>query len=98
MSLLSDFYNGKLYPYEELNTHDPDFKPIGDKISSEKYGWLKKLLSEKEFIRFEDKLQAYYYEANNYWSEKGFLYGFKLGALFMFDILAEKDNLFSNKD
>ncbi len=87
MSILSDFYSGELYPCEKLNTHNPDFKPIGDKISDERDGWLKKRLSEKDFARFEDKLQAYYYEAHDYWQEKGFMYGFRLAVMMMIEIL-----------
>ncbi len=90
MSLLSDFYSGKLYPYEELNKHNPDFKPIGDKIEAEKYGWLKNVLSERDFRRFEEKLQVYYYDAHDYWQEKGFMYGFRLAVMLIAEIYTGK--------
>ncbi len=97
MSVLSDFYNGKLYPHEEINKYDPDLKPLNEKIETEREVWLKNILTGEEFERFED-LQECYYKTYDYWEEKGFFYGFKLGALFMLEILTSKEDLFRSKN
>ncbi len=92
MSILKDFFDGKLYPHEEINTYDPALKQINEKIETEREVWLKNVLTGEEFKRFED-LQECYDEAYDYWEEKGFMYGFKLGMLMMHEIMEGKKDM-----
>jgi hypothetical protein len=93
MSILADFFKGKVSPYHNLNVYDYVFKPINQQIESEKENWLKKRLSEDEYERFE-KLEDLYYEKINLWQQKIFNYSFKLGSLLMLEILTGNEDLF----
>ena len=95
MSILTDFFNGKVSPYLNINAYDPDFKPITDQIADERENWLRKRLSEAEYERFE-KLEGLYYELIDLWQKKSFNYSFKLGSLLMIEILTGNEELFEN--
>ncbi len=94
MSLLTDFYYGRIMPIDDLGKSDPKSKPYLDEIEAEKERWLKKKLSEEAYEEFDEIIQPLYYDAGTSWEQKGFSYGFRLGAMMMIEILTGNENLF----
>lgn len=93
MSVLEDFYDGKVQPYENITVRDPGHDPIEEKIADERENWLRKLLSEKDYERYE-KLESLYHDSATWWERKHFVYGFRLGALMMTEVLTGTEDLF----
>lgn len=93
MSVLKDFFDGKVQPYHNLNVYDPDFKAITLQIDDEKENWLKKYPSDDTRKSIE-KLEDLYLEYYALGQEKSFIYSFKLGVLLMLEILTGNDDMF----
>ena len=89
MSVLKDFYHGRIHPFEDLNGKAPEaeYKTYREKIEAEKERWLRKKLSEEDYDHFNEVLQPLFWDIGCYWEERGFTYGFKLGATIMIDVL-----------
>ncbi len=84
MSILETWYNGELYPGEEIVSRNPGYRPLGEKIGKERE-YFKSKLSPEDKERFEewDGLLLTSSSMNSY---ANFSYGFKLGALLMCEV------------
>ena len=90
MSILKDFYDGNVQPYDKINARDPDYDAVSKEIDSQVENWLRKKLTDEDFEKF-DKLQDLYCDCAYKRERRGFAYGFKLGALMMIEVLTEKE-------
>lgn len=84
MSIIEEIYNGKRIPVEEVIPTDADYRPLADKIGSER-DYFSKTLSEEDRERFNlwNKDIFKYEEMTEL---ANFEYGFKLGAMLVMEI------------
>lgn len=95
-SILQELYNGTIYPDELIISKDPKYWPLNKKISVTMGMWKNKL-SKDDFMALES-LQDLCSQVDSMHSEASFMYGFKLGALIMIEVMTEKEGLVCNKD
>jgi hypothetical protein len=96
MSILRDFYNGRILPYDDLSERAPSYEHISEEIEAEKNKWLTRKLSEEDLYRFSEELEPLYYKLGGHFEANGFTYGFKLGALMMIEVFTGNDDLFKS--
>jgi len=90
-SLIYHLFNGELNPTEIIGTSNEELLKIYAKLSEEKPSLLKNLpldlLADFENVdELTDKAQGIY-------SRECFIYGFKLGAMLIMEVLNSKDDL-----
>ncbi|GBF32095.1 hypothetical protein DCCM_0286 [Desulfocucumis palustris] len=90
-SILEELYEGNIYPNELIISKDPEYRPLNKKISGMLAMWKKKL-SEDEYNQLE-KLLDLRSQSSLLEASQSFMYGFKLGALIMMEVLTGKDEL-----
>jgi len=90
-SLIHHLFNGELNPSEIIGTSNDELLKIYEKLGELKPNLLKKLPSNV-FSDLEqvDNLTE---EAHDIHSRECFVYGFKLGAMLILEILSSKDEL-----
>lgn len=95
-SILEKLYGGGIYPDEIIIPKNPDYISLNQNISNALDMWRNKL-SEHDYKEFEElfDLQSQVDSMN---SEASFIYGFKLGAMIIIEVLAGKEELVSNGD
>lgn len=90
MSILKDFYDGNICPVEEIVPLDEKYRPLSKAIGKERE-YFEEQLSEEDKERFREwNQQVNDYEQMNEYAN--FSYGFKLGAMLVFEIFMEKES------
>lgn len=89
MSILKRWHDGNLYSDEEIVPRDAEYRSVGAKIG-EKREYFRSRLTPEDQVRFEkwDDLLLSSSSMNSY---ANFSYGFKLGALLIYEILTGDD-------
>ena len=95
-SILEELYDGNIYPDELIISKDPEYHPINQKISDTLEMWKKKL-SEDDYKQLEAFMDLRC-ESSSMEASASFMYGFKLGAVIMIEVLAHKEELIRGRD
>lgn len=85
MSILQDWYDGNLFPAEEIVPQDPEYLAMAEKIDAENRHF-KSLLSQDDKARF-DELYDLHLSYSTMYAYEHFAYGFKMGLLLMHELL-----------
>ncbi len=87
-TILEELYEGNIIPYERIVSVDPEYLPLNKRISEALDAWREKL-SKGDF----DLLQALFElrgESIAMENSASFVYGFKLGAVIMLEVLGDR--------
>lgn len=90
-TILEELYEGRIYPNELIIPKDPEYHPLNQKIS-DTIGLWKRKLSEEDYEQLEELLDLHS-QSNSMYSASSFMYGFKLGANIMIEVLTGKGEL-----
>ncbi len=88
MSILKELFLGNIHPGEHILPVNSKYQKTTEKILDEMAYWEKKL-SREELNKLES-LYALCSTASAMTEEQSFIYGFRLGALLMIEILYNK--------
>ena len=86
MSILKDWYDGHIYPSEEINPNSPEYCALEEKIQQEQ-DYFSKQFSTAEKERFE-QFTTLIYEQSDLFAFASFAYALKLGLLLMYELMA----------
>ena len=90
-SILQELFNGSIYPDELIISRDPEYWPLNKKTSEMMDMWRNKL-SKDEFTELESLMDlCSQVDAMN--DEASFMYGFKLAAWIMIEVVTGKGEL-----
>ena len=96
-TILKELYDGNIYPAELIALkNDPKYDSVGERMSDMLKMWEKKL-SEDDFNQLEALLDVVY-ESCSLESSESFVYGFRLGALIMIEVMTVKEGLVLSSD
>ena len=95
-SILEELYASNIYPDELIIPKDPEYHPLSQKISDILEMWEKKL-SENDYNQLETLLELCS-QLNSMEASESFIYGFRLGALIMTEVLTGKEELVRERD
>lgn len=95
-SILKELYAGNIYPDELIVSKDPEYRPLNQKISDTMDVWRSKL-SNDDFTALEDLLNLRS-QADAMHAEASFVYGFKLGAMIVLEVITGKGELVHHRD
>lgn len=95
-SILEDLYDGNIYPAELIISKNPEYQTLSRKVSDVMDVWRKKL-SEDDYNQLESLLDLRS-ELGSMEASASFMYGFKLGALIMMEVLAGKGDVVRGRD
>jgi hypothetical protein len=95
-SILEELYASNIYPDELIISKDPEYRPLSQKISDILEMWEKKL-SENDYNQLETLLDLRS-QLSSMEASESFIYGFRLGALIMTEVLAGKEELVRGRD
>lgn len=87
-SILEQLYFGDIRPDEVIVPKNPEYRALNKKISISKE-YFKNILSENDFKLFEETFDLSG-ESCSMHSTEAFIYGFKMGALMMSEVLGGK--------
>ena len=87
MSVLEDLYSGKIYPLENIVSHNPAYRPTNEKIGDMRSYFSEKLLPEDR-EKFKEWNQLLH-ESNCMDAYANFAYGFRLAFILFLDLLTE---------
>lgn len=87
MNVLKDWYDGYIFPAENIIPKDPEYHALGNKIGVEK-DYFAGRLSQEDCTRFQQLYELVLKESNIY-AYANFVYGFKLGMLLMQEVVAD---------
>lgn len=90
-SILEELYGGNINPDELIVSKDPEYRPLNKRISDTLDIWKKKL-SENDYSQLESLLDLCS-KSSSMEASESFMYGFKLGALIMIEVLTGKKEL-----
>ena len=90
-TILEELYDGNIYPDELIISKDPEYRPLNKRISDMLAMWKKKL-SEEDYNQLETLLDLRS-ESSSMEASESFMYGFRLGALIMIEVLTGKEEL-----
>lgn len=90
-TILEELYEGNIYPDELIIPKDLGYNPLNQKIS-DMLEMLKKKLQEDDYKQLEMFMDLRG-ESSSMEASASFVYGFKLGALIMIDVLTRKEEL-----
>jgi hypothetical protein len=90
-NILEKLYDGHIFPDELIVPEDPEYHSLNKKIAAVMETWHEKL-SETDYQLLELLLQLHC-ESNAMEASASFVYGFKLGAAIMLEVLAGKEDL-----
>ena len=90
-TILEELYDGNIYPDELIISKDPEYRPLNKKISDLLEMWGKKL-SEDDYKQFEAFMDLRS-ELSSMEASASFVYGFKLGAAIIIEVLTGKEEL-----
>ena len=83
--MLKDFYDNGIYPFEDIVPRDPEYRELGRKTSAE-HEYLESILSPEDAKRLENYCMLMT-DRNVMDCRESFVYGFRLAALLMIDVL-----------
>lgn len=95
-SILEALYSGNIYPDELIISRDPEYRPLSQKVSDDLNMWRKKLL-EADYTQLESLLDLCS-KMGSMEATASFIYGFKLGAWIMIEVLNGKGDLVRGRD
>lgn len=95
-SILEELYDGNISPDELIISKDPEYRPLNKRISDMLAMWKKKL-SEDDYNQLENLLDLRA-KASSMETSESFMYGFKLGALIMMEVMAGKEDVVRGGD
>lgn len=95
-TVLEELYNGNINPDALIAPKDPEYHPLGQKVSDILNVWKKKL-PEDGYNQLESLLDLRS-ELGSMETTESFVYGFKLGALIMMEVLAGKGDVVRRRD
>lgn len=95
-SILDELFSGRIYPDELIISKDPEYHPLNKKISEAMEMWKKKL-SEDDFEQLEALLDLRC-KSSSMDAAASFVYGFKLGAAIIIEVLIGKEELVRGGD
>lgn len=95
-TILEELYDGNIYPNELIVSRNPEYRPLSKKISEVMETWKKKL-SEDDFQQLEALLNLRC-KSSSMDAAASFMYGFKLGAVIMIEVLTGKEELIRSGD
>ena len=95
-SILEQLFNSNIYPDELIIPKNLEYHPLNQKISSIIHIWRSKL-SPDDFAELEVLLDLRS-KADSMYAEASFVYGFKLGAAILIEVLTGKGELTRNGD
>lgn len=90
-SILEELYEGNIYPNELIISKDPEYRTLSQKLSNMIKAWEKEL-SGDDCKKLEDLLDLRN-QISGMDAAASFIYGFKLGALIIFEVIAGKEEL-----
>lgn len=90
-TILEELYEGNIYPDELIIPKDPEYWPLNQKIS-DTIEALKEKFSEDDYKQLEELLKMRCVTSSQD-ATASFLYGFKLGANIMIEVLTGKEEL-----
>lgn len=93
-SLLSELYLGRLQPDGCITPQDPEYRLLNRQISQMMEA-CKVKLSEADCMMLEELLDLYG-RSHSMECEATFLYGFKMGALLMLEVIGTQEELFQD--
>ena len=88
MSVLRDWYDGNIYPMDDILPEDSDYREVTNELG-EIMQHLEGILPAEEQENFE-KMKQLQHESDVMETYANFAYGFRLGALLMSEILGFK--------
>ncbi len=86
-STLKSLFDDGICPFEDIVPRDPQYRAINQKISGEKRYFIGKM-SPDDTRRFEE-LEKLYSESTSIYACDCFIYGFRLGASLMIEVLID---------
>lgn len=95
-SILEELFDGTIYPDELIISKDPEYRPLNQKISNAMNVWRDKL-SKEDYLSLEE-LMDLRSQVDSMHSASSFMYGFKLGAIIMMEVLTGKGELVRDGD
>lgn len=95
-TILEELYAGNIYPDELIISKDPEYCPLNQKISDTLEMWKKKL-SEDDYKLLEALLDLRC-ELSSMEASESFMYGFRLGAVIMIEVLTGREELVRRGD
>jgi predicted metallo-beta-lactamase superfamily hydrolase len=95
-TILEELYDGNIYPDELIVSKDPEYRPLNQEISNTMKIWRSKL-SEDDYEQLE-ALMDLRCKSTSMEASATFMYGFKLGAIIMIEVLTEKEKLVHGGD
>lgn len=93
-SILEELYSGNIYPDELIISRDPEYHLLNQKISDAIDVWKSKL-SKDDFTALEELMDLRTQEDAMH-AEASFMYGFKLGAMIVIEVMTGKEELVRN--
>ncbi|HMM20671.1 MAG TPA: hypothetical protein PKA10_08010 [Selenomonadales bacterium] len=94
--ILEELYSGNIYPFEQILPQDPEYRPLNRKISDARQIWKEKL-SEDDYRQLEELLN-WQCQSVSMEATAAFIYGFKLGAMILMEVLTGKGELVRGGD
>lgn len=85
MSILKDWYDGQLYPAEEIVPREEEYMQLQHKIEQERE-YFEAQFTTRDRERF-DELNSLILEQSSLYAYANFAYGFKLGLLLTFETI-----------
>jgi predicted esterase len=95
-TILEELNDGRIFPAEQIVPQNPEYRPLNQKISGIKQTWQKKLSTE-DYQSLEALLELYC-ESSALEASASFVFGFKLGASIMLEVLSGKEELVQGED
>jgi predicted metallo-beta-lactamase superfamily hydrolase len=95
-SILEELYDGNIYPDELIVSKDPEYRPLNQEISNTMKIWRSKL-SQDDYEQLE-ALMDLRCKSTSMEASATFMYGFRLGAIIMIEVLNEKEKLVHGGD
>jgi hypothetical protein len=95
-AILEALYGGRILPFETIIPESPEYKQLNQKIIERTEQWQKKL-SETDYDLFEEFLEL----CHDSWAMEttaAFVYGFRLGAALLVEVLTDREELFLSRD
>jgi predicted metallo-beta-lactamase superfamily hydrolase len=95
-TILEELYDGNIYPAELIVSKDPEYRPLNQEISNTMKIWRSKL-SEGDYEQLE-ALMDLRCKSTSMEASATFMYGFRLGAVIMIEVLTGKEKLVHGGD
>lgn len=91
MSIIKDFYGGKICPVESIFPQDTKYRPLSNEIGKERDYFASKLPPEDK-ERFQ-KWHNLLCECDEMTEYANFSYGFRMGAMLICEIFTGEENV-----